>query len=423
MPKRSILLAALFIFCGALSAGAQKTVQITNEQLRFCEAHIESMYCFLPTFGLRQFEKLLLPPVVLPGALVLPEAQNQLQVVNNLSALMGTELSFLPLSSPASGVTFSFDRSLGVVTPSMESLGPILSDRSETIGKSRVFVGFLYQHFGFDSFEGQSLKNIFGTGSLATSIDELSVDQFTGYISYGVTSRIDISAIIPVRQVRLAASGLNADITVFPDNTFLLGVSPLTGVRRERSGMGDISFRVKGTAYKGEHGGVSVGLDVRTPTGKALEFLGAGAFGARPFVAASWGKKFGRIYVAPHLNVGYEFNGTSILGGDVIGQEGRLPRRFSYAVGTEVSPVKRFTVTLDFTGDRLFDALRTIVPVSGTVDTFQVTSKSVNLNNASVGAKVNPWGGLLLSGNLTWRVNNGGLRARLVPMVGASYTF
>jgi hypothetical protein len=420
MPKRSIPLVVLFLFCIALSASAQKTIQITTQQLRFCEAHIDSMYCFLPTFGLSQFEKLQLPPVVLPGSLVLPEAQNQLSVVNNLSALMGTELSFLPLSSPASGVTFSFDRALGVVTPSMESLGPILSDRSETIGKNRVFLGFLYQHFGFDSFEGQSLKNIFGTGSLATSIDELSVDQFTGYVSYGLTSRVEISAVIPVRQVRLAASGFNAEIDV---NAGTVGVSELTGVRRERSGIGDITFRVKGTALKRERGGVSVGVDVRTPTGRALEFLGAGAFGARPFVAASWGKKLGRVYVAPHLNVGYEFNGTSILGGDVVGQEGRLPRRFSYAVGTEVSPVKRFTVTLDFTGDRLFDALRTIVPVSGTVDTFQVFSKSVNLNNASVGAKVNPWGGLLLSGNLTWRVNQGGLRARLVPMVGASYTF
>lgn len=423
MPKRSTLFTAVFMFCVALSAGAQKTVQITNEDLRFCEAKIDSMYCFLPTFGLQQFEKLRLPPVVLPGSLVLPGFENQLSVVNNLSALMGTELSFLPLSSPASGVTFTFDKTLGIVTPSLDSLGPILTDRYETIGKHRIFVGFLYQHFGFDSFEGHSLKNIFGTGSLATSIDELSVDQYTSYLTYGLTSRVEISAIVPVRQVRLAASGFNAELDVVGGTLLGVGLSPLLGQRREESGVGDIGFRVKGTVYRGERGGVAVGLDLRTPTGDPLNFLGSGAYGVRPFVAASVGKKFGRVYVAPHLNVGFEFNGTSILGGDIVGREGRLPRRLSYAAGTEVSPTKRFTITLDFTGDRLFNALRTVVPVTGTFDMFQVTSKSVNLNNASAGAKVNPWGGLLITGNLTWSVNQGGLRARLVPTVGASYTF
>lgn len=63
------------------------------------------------------------------------------------------------------------------------------------------------------------------------------------------------------------------------------------------------------------------------------------------------------------------------------------------------------------------------MPVEGTVDMVTITSRSINLTNASLGAKVNPFGRVVLIGNLAWRVNNAGLRARLVPLVGASYTF
>ena len=43
--------------------------------------------------------------------------------------------------SPASGFTYTFDRSLGVYTRSAKSLGPILAERAETIGKDRFLLG------------------------------------------------------------------------------------------------------------------------------------------------------------------------------------------------------------------------------------------------------------------------------------------
>ncbi len=375
------------------------------------------MYCFLPTFGLQEFQSVGLPPVALPGFLVLP---GQNQVATNLSSLAGIELSFLPVMSPASGIAFTFDPQLGVVVPSRESLGPILSDRADTIGRNRVFLGFAYQHFGFDSFDGRPLRQSFGAGTLA-SITDLTVDQYTSYLGYGVTSRVEVSAIIPVKTVTFAANGLM--VTSIDPLTFAttLGLAP--EVSRQQSGVGDITFRVKGTVWKRERGGVAAGVDLRTPTGDALNFLGAGAYGVKPFVAASFGKSLGKVYLAPHLNLGFEFNGTSILGSPLVGQEGRLPRRLNYAVGAEVGLGKRVTGTAEFTGDRLFNAEKLVVPVTGTVDMVTITSRSINLTNASLGAKVNPFGHLVLTGNLTWRLNNAGLRARLVPLVGASYTF
>ena len=56
------------------------------------------------------------------------------------NASMARQLASLPIPSPASGFTYTFDRSLGVYTRSAKSLGPILAERAETIGKDRFLL-------------------------------------------------------------------------------------------------------------------------------------------------------------------------------------------------------------------------------------------------------------------------------------------
>lgn len=77
-----------------------------------------------------------------------------------LNSAIGTELSLLQLASPASGFTFIFNRSLGIVQQTNESLGPILSERAETIGRHKVYVGVTYQFIPFNSLNGVSLRHI-----------------------------------------------------------------------------------------------------------------------------------------------------------------------------------------------------------------------------------------------------------------------
>src|SRR3954453_2606367 len=54
-----------------------------------------------------------------------------------LVSSIGSPLTSLPLPSPASGFTYTFDKSLGVYTRSAQSFGPILGERAETIGKEK----------------------------------------------------------------------------------------------------------------------------------------------------------------------------------------------------------------------------------------------------------------------------------------------
>src|SRR5262245_40779722 len=65
------------------------------------------------------------------------------------STSIARQAAQLPLASPASGVTYTWDRQTGVHVETAESLGPIFGERAETIGRFKSSVAFAYQSFVF----------------------------------------------------------------------------------------------------------------------------------------------------------------------------------------------------------------------------------------------------------------------------------
>ena len=72
-----------------------------------------------------------------------------------LTKAIGRQANLLPLASPSSGVIY--DPSLKTFAVD-DSLGPILGERAETVGRHRLF-GFSYQFFNFDKIDGVNLRN------------------------------------------------------------------------------------------------------------------------------------------------------------------------------------------------------------------------------------------------------------------------
>jgi hypothetical protein len=373
---------------------------------------------------------------------------------------IGTQLSLLPIASPASGFVYSFDKTLGVVTQSNESFGPVLTERSETIGRNKVFVGFTYQHFAFDSVDGLDIHNFpavfnhvqFGTVAqfpflndyiTTTNNIDLHINQYTWFVTYGLGNRVDVSVAIPLVNAdmkvtsaahinRLAApnlTGAGADPVTGQFHFFDLA-NPNTSVDKtfvdssSATGIGDVVFRVKATAWKGERAGVAVGLDVRAPSGDANNFLGTGAVGVKPFVAASY-----RARVSPHVNLGYQWNGDSVLAGDpTAGTKAKMPNSFLYSFGVDYGILKRLTAVFDIVGQEVFDSpsvvKATFTDANGkAVPEIAFVKQSVNLSSASLGVKFSPVRKLLVTGNMLIKLNDGGLRTDIVPLVGVSYTF
>lgn len=121
-------------------------------------------------------------------------------------------------------------------------------------------------------------------------------------------------------------------------------------------------------------------------------------------------------------------------------KKGALPNRFVYTVGADVSIIKRLTGAFDIYGQRLFDASQlfpttytdlgkcsdvnctTLPPGTTHADLGVRTSTDYNITSASLGLKYRLFGHLVMTGNVLLRLDDPGLRAKPVPLVGVSYS-
>lgn len=398
---------------------------------------------------------------------------------------IATQLSVLPIASPSSGVIFQEDPATGALLPSSDSLGPILTERAETIGKGRVYLGFTRQQFRFNNLEGANPTNFraLDPGGFDTLISQdgdpqntspttvgmqvdLRIDQNVGLITYGVTNRFDVSAAFTVVSASASAVAFDALIhntgdpfnggTCWCGQTFDVDSSRATfgddfgrsgfridgaygSARRTSSGIGDTVLRAKGSILERPNATVAVGADLRLPTGDELDYHGSGAVGFKPFAAVSLhSKDLGGVRISPHFNVGYQFNGDSVLAGDALtGQKGSLPDTFSWSAGAAVSVSRRLTFVGDIVGNTLIDSPRlenrTITARGATASSVGVPdargwtlsgqTQTFSMINSAFGFKLKVAPGLVLQSNVLIALENRGLRDKIVPLFGLGYSF
>jgi len=376
-----------------------------------------------------------------------------------INSEIGTQISQLPLAAPVSGFVFSG----GVVTPNA-TYGPILTDRAETLGKGKIFLGASYQYFNFDKADGVNLKSfgavfthepepqlcaspndptvpcfngvpIFQNDIIATQnrID-LKVHQVTLVGTAGVTDKLDVTLAIPVLNVRMAVAS-SAQIFAFeaPPTKHIFNVNGAQSLTDSFSdsgysfGMGDITIRTKYLARQTEKASLALGADIHLPTGDAYNFLGAGTWGFRPFVIYT-GHTHG---LTPHATIGFQGNGESILAGDVTTQtptKAHLPDVATYTFGIDGAIHHKIGYAIDYLGESILHgsliANSTFTDYGGARHAdVTPTAKTVNLASLSAGIKARVSDNLLVSFNVLTRLNDAGLHAKPTPLVGISYSF
>jgi hypothetical protein len=369
-------------------------------------------------------------------------------LASSINIGIATQVSQLPLASASAGTVEVYKAG---VPETFNNLGPILTDRAQTIGKHKFFMGVTASQFVFTDIDGTSLNKlpfafaatayVPGTQTVASTtyttentLLHFKIDQFIAVATFGFTNKFDFTAVVPTEYVTLSATTNNSNsYVVNADGTLILGPysNPTTYAAGTASGIGDITFNGKESLWSGEHATVAAAMSVRVPTGDDLNFLGSGAWGFNPYVIYSYLAK-----VSPHAKIGYQWNTSTDLNpnytsdGTVNGNLS-LPGGVQYDVGADWAAAKHLTLAGDLLGNqflntpRLVPTTTTITTTSGTIplNTSVTGNSSYTINNASAGLKIAAIRDLVLSGNVLIQINNNGLHSRPTPLVGLSYKF
>jgi hypothetical protein len=395
--------------------------------------------------------------LVVDSEAVLPSGQTHSAHFNSafqaeftqFNVALASQLTGLPIPTPASGFTYTLDPSLGLFTRSTRSFGPLLSDRADTVGKHKLSVGVNYQRFTFDEIEGLDLGEVpavfthdnpgpGGRDDVVTTSNAIdaSVSQLTTYLNFGVTSWLDAAVALPLvttdLRVRSTATiqrigtGGNTAIHFFRDDNGGFGNSRSFESSGSASGIGDVVLRLKARAFSVGAMAVGLGVDNRLPTGDEMDLLGSGAWGVKPFLVVSGSSRS----FTPHATVGYEWNGESVLAGDPVqGTKEKLPSQLTFSGGVAVAVTGNLTLAADVIGRRILDARRlsprTFTAIDGrtTFPDISFVRGSENEISGAVGFKFNPRGRLLIDANVLFSLDDHGLRDSVTPLVGLEYGF
>jgi hypothetical protein len=330
-----------------------------------------------------------------------------------VAGLFQVELSSIPVASSSGGFVYRFNPGFGTVERASDSFGPFFSERVLRNGEGHLSVGFGYQSASFTTLQGADL----GAGSFPTntarfagqllpfSVDTLSLtleeSTWTTFGSYGVTDRLDVGASLPFSRVRYSGRRVNT----------YLGQSTLQSQQSgSATGVGDIGLnaRYRLTGTRGT--GLAVGTDLRLPSGREQNLLGAGKTTWRFTGIASWE----RGIFAVHGNGGFAVGGIS-------------DEQF-WAGAFTIAPTLRVTAVAELIGRRLTELNRVADvyqphPVLVGIETMRWLPAEGNVHTSFLvtGVKWNVSRNWLLNTHVLTRLTEAGLRARFTPAIALDY--
>jgi len=411
------------------------------------------------------------------GAVYNGETELPAAVPLALGYQFASQISTAPSAATSAGYVFTFEK--GALSAKPADLGPLFSDLPQTIGRHRMYVGTSYQWMQFTRIGGKDIKSFPyyqalidpDAGTDPTTGDTVSIEVWhenqasaslkvhnvDTYVSYGITDRLEVSAVIPWSHVGFGVStgclaSDSSDLTIngqtfctYPVDTTALdepGLTPLTGwydvfffnpgsESLKSKGIGDLTLRGKYEFIKEERQGLAFGLEYRLPTGDPLNLRGSGATGLRPFLA--WGYN-GRI--SPHANIGFQYNGSSVndvrdtidpSSGEFSNKlsASKLPNAFTASAGADLALNRRLNVDADLL-ERVFsnDGSKAFMANAAGLQVPVAFSGASNKSTVVVGAKGKLADHFLVGVNLMIdATSNTGMSYKPSPVVTLSYDF
>ncbi|HEY1984068.1 MAG TPA: hypothetical protein VGG85_01585 [Terracidiphilus sp.] len=435
MKARSLLLLVSFAYVPALCSFGQINCDTSTKLV--CEFPVSAETLSAQTFG--------------SGA-----KAAALSTAVPINAAIAAQLTQLPFPSATVGVV-SLKRKGSDIPAPFNNLGPVLTDRPDTVGKGHLFAGFSYQHFNFNSLDGLSLNSLpiaFSyTGKLTTPQGvsdqqtyygymtnrvKFQLDQYVSIATFGLTRTSDLSVIVPVNSISLSVTSSN--FTAYTYDSLTGAYTPggpakgtTVSTTGSATGIGDVTLIVKQMVIGQDHNrpAAALGATVRFPSGDALNYLGSGATGGSIFALAEY-----RARMAPHAKISYQWNNSTKVLNLQQASNANLPGGLQYAVGTDFRLHRKLTMAADILGSQFVNtpyftnnsltfnptpAANSNVP--STYNLVTTPNNTYTTVNFSGGMKWSPLAHCVLYGNALLQLNNVGLRSDVVPLFGIAYNF
>jgi hypothetical protein len=334
---------------------------------------------------------------------------------DTVTELLVAELATQPPSLSSVAFVYRFNSGLGTVERASASFGSFFTERSLTAGRGQSAIGVSLRAAGFRSLDGRDLRdglflttaNQFRDEAQPFDVETLTLElesrvlTFTG--TFGLTDRLDVSAAVPVVSLSMAGNRVNT----YRGDRVVQATADASA-----SGLGDVAVRAKYGVINGRSGGLAIAGELRLPTGREEDLLGAGATAFSALVIGS----------AEQGPLGY--HGNVSVGG------GGLSSEIAYRGAVTVSPTQRITLVGELLGRRLGDAGRIIAmraphPTILNVDTIRLLPEDTSVSTAAAvfGAKWNITGTWILAGHVSRPVTGRGLRSGTVTLIGLDYAF
>ena len=331
-----------------------------------------------------------------------------------ISRALAANLATLPLTSSSGSFAYRLNPALGTVERATQSFGPFFTERATTAGRHQASFGLTLQQLHFTSLDGRNLRD----GSLVTTanqftdeaapfdVDRLTLDVdasvATLYGNVGITDRLDIGVAAPF--ISLSLSGSRVD--TYRGRAFTQAAASAHAV-----GLADLVVRAKYALIADPSAGLATLVDVRLPTGRQDDLLGAGSTSVK--FSAIGSVEQGRV--SAHANSGISIGG--------------LARELSYGGAIALAASGRVSLIGELIG-RWIDSPGHIVSVSAPhptlagVDTIRLTPDTSTLHLLTVvpGVKWNLTDTWVLGANVSIPLTSGGLTAPLTPFVGLDYS-
>jgi len=330
-----------------------------------------------------------------------------------ISRALLANLATLPVPSSSAAFVYRLNPEIGTVERGTQTFGPFFLERALTPGRGQVSAGFTVQHLHFTSLDGRSLTD----GSLVTTANQfrdeaapfdvdrltlkLDADVATLFASVGVTDNFELGVAAPAISLTIDGSR----VETYRGRTFTQAAASGHAV-----GLADMVVRGKYTVYHDQTAALAAAVDVRLPTGRQRDLLGAGT---TSYKVSTIGSLEGRR-AAAHANLALTVGG--------------LATEFSYGAALSLAATSSLSIGGEVLG-RWIDGAGQLVstmaphPLLTGVDTIRLSGDNSSLQIVTVvpGFKWNIADTWVLSANVSVPLTDDGLTARFTPFIGLEY--